>query len=127
MPEKTQSVLIPGSEVEMFWWLGVALEEQGIRSSWADSPEEALAGMTKYGDSLLVFADVRTCARFQGETLRFFERVQIPVVVVSRTFDVSTYTDMLKRGAADFIVPPFMPSEISRVIRKAGYHSKAVA
>ncbi|PYV17231.1 MAG: hypothetical protein DMG21_08980 [Acidobacteria bacterium] len=127
MSKKARAILVPGSENEMFLRLGAALERQGIATSTADSPENALRQFLTQDDELVVFTDVTSPARNWAAVLRLFEEARIPVIVVSRTLDINLYIDALEQGAMDFIVPPFTTSELSYVVHNAISHAKASA
>ena len=43
----------------------------------------------------------------------------VPVIVVSRTLNISLYLDVLEKGALDFVVPPFRSSDLAYIIRAA--------
>jgi DNA-binding NtrC family response regulator len=127
MPEKTHAILIRGQEGELFSKLRAALEKQGIATSSACCPEEALGQFRGETDDPLVFTDVSTPAGSWAEVLHAFEHAHIPVIVVSRTVDLSLYIDALEQGATDFIVPPFTASDLSYVVHNATSHPAAGA
>ncbi len=127
MAEHPRAILMPGSESQMFSRLRAALERQGIATTTAESPQEALRQSLDGDDDLLVFTDITTRAGTWAEALRQFEQAQIPVIVVSRTVDINLYIDALEQGATDFIVPPFTSSELSYVVHNAISHARASA
>lgn len=43
----------------------------------------------------------------------------VPVIVVSRFVDLPLYTEVLERGATDFIVPPFNKADLAWVVGSA--------
>lgn len=43
----------------------------------------------------------------------------VNVIVVSRHADIRLYVEALEKGAFDFIIPPFEPSQLSHVLRSA--------
>ncbi len=45
----------------------------------------------------------------------------LPVIVVSRTVDVSIYLEAIGRGAFDFVTPPFLTSDLAHIVRSAIY------
>jgi len=123
MSQKANAILIPGSENETFSRLRTALERQGISTSTASNPQEALRQLLNNEGELVVFTDATTLAGNWEKALRPFERANIPVIVVSRTVDLNLYIDVLDKGAADFIVPPFSTSELSYVVHNALSHA----
>jgi len=45
----------------------------------------------------------------------------LPVIAVSRTVDIELYLEALGEGAFDFITPPFLASDLARIVRSAIY------
>ena len=45
----------------------------------------------------------------------------LPVIAVSRTVDIGLYLDVLGEGAFYFITPPFLTSDLARIVRSAIY------
>lgn len=127
MGDKTHAILIRGSEGEIFSMLKVVLERQGIATSLASTPQEALEQFREETLEPLVFTDVTTPAGTWAEVLHAFERAHIPVIVVSRTVDLKLYIDALEEGASDFIVPPFTASDLSYIVHNATTRSTVSA
>ena len=125
MTEKTHAILIRGSEGEIFSKLKKVLERQGIATSIVSTPQEALRQFREEEDEEpLVFTDVTTPAGTWAEVLHAFEQ---PVIVVSRTVDLNLYIDALEQGASDFIVPPFIASDLSYIVHNATSRSTVSA
>ncbi len=127
MAAKTHAILIRGAEGEIFSKLRVVLERQGIATSTARTPEEALRQFREEDEEPLVFTDVTTPAGTWAEVLHAFEQAHIPVIVVSRLVDLDLYIDALEEGASDFIVPPFTATELSYIVHNATSRSTASA
>ncbi|PYV32349.1 MAG: hypothetical protein DMG22_13650 [Acidobacteria bacterium] len=128
MTEKTHAILIRGSEGEIFSKLKKVLERQGIATSIVSTPQEALRQFREEEDEEpLVFTDVTTPAGTWAEVLHAFEQAHIPVIVVSRTVDLNLYIDALEQGASDFIVPPFIASDLSYIVHNATSRSTVSA
>lgn len=69
----------------------------------------------------LVFTDVRLPDGTWADVVALAQKCQsaVNVIVVSQTENVRLYLEALERGAFDFVVPPFEPSELAHVVRCA--------
>jgi DNA-binding NtrC family response regulator len=97
------------------------LEGEGIETSWVHSCAKAEAALACVERPALIFTDtVLTDGTWADvETLAEGVRPAVPVIVVSRFVDLPLYLDVLERGAADFIVPPFREADVACVVKGA--------
>ena len=100
MPANTMSVHIAGLDGELRHGLAAALESLSCHVS--DSPQPAQ----------IIFCDWNP-AEF---TRRLTEFSGKPIVVVSRSTDVSAWLDALEAGAADYCAPPFESTQLRWII-----------
>jgi DNA-binding NtrC family response regulator len=97
------------------------LEAQGMGVSRARSCVEAAAALAGLEPPLLIFTDtiLRDGTWSDVEALAESLHPATPVIVVSRFVDLPLYLDVLERGAADFLVPPFREVDVTHVVRGA--------
>lgn len=101
--------------------LRTLLQRQGLETAQAQTYAEAEAALSCIQPPDLVFTDTAfkdgTWADIEGLAKNAARAA--PVIVVSRFVDLPLYLDVLERGAADFIVPPFRDADIAYVTRGA--------
>jgi DNA-binding response OmpR family regulator len=117
----TPTVLIADDDAVSMYLLRHCLTTAGFRVCCALDGREALA-MMKDESPALVILDVMMPVMDGLEVLRHAkasaELVAIPVIVVTSREQDSDILEALKLGAADYLVKPFMPTELlTRVAR----------
>jgi DNA-binding response OmpR family regulator len=117
----TPSVLIADDDAVSMYLLRHCLTSAGFRVCCAHDGREALA-MMKDESPALVILDVMMPVMDGLEVLRHAkaspELAAIPVIVVTSREQDSDILEALKLGAADYLVKPFMPTELlARVAR----------
>ena len=100
MPGHIISVHIAGLDAELHQSLAAALESLSCRPT--DTPQPAQIVFTGWDPREFS----RRAAEFPGK----------PIVVVSRSADVSTWLDALEAGAADYCAPPFEAIQIRWIL-----------
>jgi DNA-binding NtrC family response regulator len=94
------------------------LNDAGMHVRVVGSCSEALQILTSLSPPAIVFCDASLPDGTWADILAFAsgESTHVPVIVVSRVVDINLYINALERGAADFIVPPFYPQDLSHVM-----------
>lgn len=115
------SVLLVHDREEPFEALRLILENQGINTYRARNRADLSRLLSQPNPPQLVFTDtvlpdatweeVLGMAAGAGEPLR--------VIVVSRLVNLDLYLKVLESGAFDFIVPPFLASDLAHIVRCA--------
>lgn len=113
--------LLVHSEEKPMAELKALLEAQGIKTSQARSFAEVEPVMARVGPLALIFTDPVLTDGTWVDVVALAESGHpvIPLIVVSRFVDLRLYLDVLERGAADFLVPPFRNIDIAHVIKGA--------
>jgi DNA-binding NtrC family response regulator len=101
--------------------LKLVLEALGIKTSQARRCAEAEAAIDLADPPALIFTDPVLTDGTWIDVAALTERFHpaVPLIVVSRFVDLRLYLDVLERGAADFIVPPFRNIDVAHVIKGA--------
>ncbi|HXH50419.1 MAG TPA: response regulator [Terriglobia bacterium] len=122
MAEQINALLVY-SEDELFRDLTRALKSLSVRVVHARNCREASVLLKKQGATDMVFAGTNLQDGGWTDILAMAQqsRSYLPVIVVSRMVDVQLYLDVLGRGAFDFVTPPFLASDLARILRSAIY------
>jgi DNA-binding NtrC family response regulator len=119
MRARVQALLVQDEEGP---WaeLTALLQKHGLQTTQARNCAEAQVALRIHPPSLVftdavlqdgTWADIQALAKGAGRAM--------PVIVVSRFVDIPLYLDVLEKGAADFIVPPFRGADIAYVVKGA--------
>ncbi len=96
-----------------------ALAEAGYASHLTAEPEE-IAGLVKKHQPQLVLLDLRLPGKDGIELMRSVpELAALPVIFISAYGRDETVAKALKAGAADYIVKPFSPTELTARVQAA--------
>ena len=122
MAEQINALLVY-SEDDIFRDLTWTLKSLNVRVAHARNCREASVLLKKQGATDMVFAGTTLQEGGWADILAMAQRSKsyLPVIVVSRMVDVQLYLDALGRGAFDFITPPFLASDLARILRSAIY------
>jgi DNA-binding NtrC family response regulator len=122
MAEQINALLVY-SEDDIFRDLTRALKSLSVRVAHARNCREASVLLKKQGATDMVFAGTNLQDGGWADVLVMAQRSKsyLPVIVVSRMVDVQLYLDALGRGAFDFVTPPFLASDLARILRSAIY------
>jgi len=98
-----------------------ALERQGMSVLQADSRARAIQMPGGQNPAPLVFTDTELPDGTWVDILTEAERAAQPVnvIVVARVVDTRFYQETIETGAFDFIVPPFVATDLEYVVRSA--------
>lgn len=120
MKDPTSALLVYDHEYPLSD-LRLLLDRLGFESLRARSCAEARRLLASPAPPHLAFTDTHLLDGGWAETVSFAARVRrpVPVIVVSRTVDLTLYLDALESGAAEFIVPPFRDADVSFVTEGA--------
>jgi DNA-binding NtrC family response regulator len=117
------NALLVYSEDDVFRDLTRTLKTLSVRVTHARNCREASVLLKKQGATDMVFAGTNLQDGGWADVLVMAQRSKsyLPVIVVSRMVDVQLYLDALGRGAFDFVTPPFLASDLARILRSAIY------
>ena len=106
---------------ELFDGLSRVLQSLGLAVTNAGSCSELRAEVRKGAEYLAAFVeealpdgtwkDVKTATGRAADPL--------PVIVVAPVVDINTYIDTMESGASDYVVPPFLGTDIAHVLMSA--------
>ncbi len=119
MSERLPTILVVEDEACLRQALAETLEEASLRVRTAAHGEAALAHLEEGGVDLVV-ADVQM-APVDGHALLRRVRArwpQVPVVLVTAYGTVEKAVAAMREGAADYLVKPFEPETLLRVVRR---------
>jgi len=116
-----RSVLLVHDEPDAFRGLEELLHEQQIRTWRAHQCTEARILLKKAGPVDLVLTDVMLADGDWKDIIRLVNKGAkgTPVIVMSRVVSMKLYLDTQDAGAADFIVPPMAPRDLSYTLTTA--------
>ena len=128
MDNEMLALLVCGQD-DPYLSLKQVLEKQGIRTVRARTYSEAPSLLEQFGDPQVIFTDTVLPDGTWADALSLSAVVQawVPVIVISRLVDLGLYIEVLERGASDFIVPPFVDSDLNHVMRNAMWNAKGRA
>ena len=117
---KAPAILVQG-DPEPLGALKLLLDAQSISSRRVHGCQEAAKELERLELPHLVFTDTHLPDGNWRDVLKLVSEAPVPaaVIVVSRFSDVQLYLDVIESGAADFVVPPFVPSELAHVVNCA--------
>jgi DNA-binding NtrC family response regulator len=107
--------------------LRALLQRQGLETAQAHSCADAAEALSCIQPPDLVFTDTVFKDGTWADIERLAKKAALPVIVVSPFVDLPLYLDVLERGAADFIVPPFRDADIAYVVKGALLSTSRVA
>jgi len=115
------SVAVVHNHEGVFSALKTALEQQGIRVYEPRDCDELLRLFKEPGHPRLVFTDTALPDGTWKNVLALAASAREPVrvIVVAPFVDLKLYLEALESGAFDFIVPPFLASDLVHVVRCA--------
>jgi DNA-binding response OmpR family regulator len=116
-----RSVLLVHNEPDAFRGLEDMLREQEIGTRHAHQCAAALR-MLKEADPVdLVLTDVALADGTWKDVIRLVRKLakNTPVIVMSRVVSMQLYLDTQDAGAADFIVPPMAPRDLTYALTGA--------
>ena len=120
MTTRSPRLLIVDDELHVRESLSAWFTEDGYDVSTASGGKEALAilGRKKFD---VVITDIRMPGMDGIELQRHIHQTEpeIAIILVTAYASVSTAVEALKEGAYDYLVKPFDPEEMSRVVEKA--------
>jgi DNA-binding NtrC family response regulator len=105
--------------------LKLVLENQGIRTLRVRNCEQTKRQLQTGERPQLVFTDTELPDGKWADVLALARQLTpaTQVIVVSRLVDTPLYLEVLESQAFDFIVPPFMDSDLAHVVRCATWHT----
>jgi DNA-binding NtrC family response regulator len=114
-------VLFVHDESEPLIALEKALEGQPMHVCHARNCREALGLLVNSKPPHLVFTDTTLPDGTWVDVLALAAKALAPVnvIVVARWVDIRLYVEVIDCGAFDFLVPPFVPSDLAHVVRCA--------
>jgi len=94
------------------------LESLGLEAVRVSNCKELESRLQDGGPFLTVFTDVTLPDGGYRDVCRMASRPAkpVPVIVVSPFVDMDLYIDSMENGASDFIVPPFLSTDIAHVL-----------
>lgn len=97
------------------------LESLGLEAVRVSNCKELESRLQDGGPFLTVFTDVTLPDGGYRDVCRMASRPAkpVPVIVVSPFVDMDLYIDSMENGASDFIVPPFLCTDIAHVVMTA--------
>jgi DNA-binding NtrC family response regulator len=113
-------ILVVDDEQHIRNSLATWFREEGYDVSMAASGKEALATLTREGTNILL-VDIKMPG-MDGLELQHKVRELAPdatIIIMTAYASVETAVQALKEGAYDYIVKPFDPESVSRLVRKA--------
>jgi len=113
-------ILVVDDEQHVRNSLATWFREEGYEVSVASSGKEALATLTREGTNILL-VDIKMPG-MDGLELQRKARELAPdatIIIMTAYASVETAVQALKEGAYDYIVKPFDPETVSRLVRKA--------
>jgi DNA-binding NtrC family response regulator len=113
-------ILVVDDEQHVRNSLATWFREEGYNVSVAGNGKEALATLTREGTNILL-VDIKMPG-MDGLELQRKVRELAPdatIIIMTAYASVETAVQALKEGAYDYIVKPFDPEEVSRLVRKA--------
>ncbi|MCD4750538.1 MAG: sigma-54 dependent transcriptional regulator [Thermoanaerobaculales bacterium] len=120
MKQREPNLLIVDDELHVRESLGHWFSEDGYEVATASSGKEALAVLGRQHFDVVI-TDIKMPGMDGIELQRRIHETDpdVAVVVITAYASVSTAVQALKEGAYDYLVKPFDPEELSRVVEKA--------
>jgi DNA-binding NtrC family response regulator len=122
MAEQINALLVHSRE-ETFYDLASVLRSLGMEVTHTRNCKEASQLLRKQGATDLVFSGTNLQDGGWADVLALAQQSKryLPVIVVSQMADAGLYLDVIGKGAFDFVVPPFMISDLAHIVRSAIY------
>jgi len=108
-------VLLVHRDDGVFDELRQTLQSLGLEAFRVSSCKEVQSRLNGVGDFLTVFTEGRLPDGEYRDVCRIASRPVMPLPVIV----VSLYLDSMENGASDFIVPPFLCTDIAHVVMTA--------
>lgn len=125
MTARVPSLLIVDDELHVRESLSRWFIEDGYEAETASGAKEALAvlGRRRFD---VVITDIRMPGMDGLDLLKRIREVdqEVSIILITAYASVSTAVEALKTGAYDYLVKPFDPEELSRVVEKACEHGR---
>jgi DNA-binding NtrC family response regulator len=105
----------------VFHELRQALQSLGLEAVRVSGCQELQSRLQGVGEFLTVFTEATLPDGGYRDVCRIASqpRMPLPVIVVSPFVDMNLYLDSMESGASDFIVPPFLCTDIAYVVMTA--------
>jgi DNA-binding NtrC family response regulator len=115
------SALVVNEDASVLLELRAVLEDQEVVTRCARTCEEARAALSLEKIPTIVFTGTSFPDGNWRDVIKLAEQAspQIGVIVTTRSTDMRLYLDAMDEGAADYIVPPFVPRDVAHIIRSA--------
>ncbi len=119
--KEAASALFVHCESGPFAELEKALEGQSVKVCHASDCREASGVLENSNPPRVIFTDTTLPDGTWADVVGLAAKAPAPVsvIVVARLVDMRLYVDVIQRGAFDFLVPPFVPSDLTHVVRCA--------
>jgi DNA-binding NtrC family response regulator len=105
----------------VFGELRRTLESLGLEAVRVSNCKELESGLHDAGPFLTVFTEAKLPDGEWSDVCRIASEpaVPLPVIMVAPVVDMGLYLDSMENGASDFIVPPFLCTDIAYVLMTA--------
>jgi DNA-binding NtrC family response regulator len=117
--QKARSALLVYAEFEPLHTLRVALASQGIDTWRARSCRQALSFLDKFTPVHVIFTDMKLSDGTWQDLVGAKGRTSAPVIVVARNMDARLWSEIIQRGGAGLIGPPFAASDLTYPVRSS--------
>jgi len=119
MELKGKAVLVCEND-GVFGELHRVLEALGLEAVWVHGCKDLQSRLQDLG-ALAVFTEATLVDGRYRDVCRIASQPAppLPVIVVSPFVDTDLYLDSMENGASDFIVPPFLSTEVAYVLMTA--------
>lgn len=120
MELKGQAILVHHGD-EVFGELRRTLESLGLEAVRVSGCKELQSRLQEGGPFLTVFLEAALSEGEYKDVCRIASQSArpLPVIVVSPFADMHLYLESMENGASDFIVPPFLSTDIAYVLMTA--------
>src|SRR5690349_7201099 len=115
------SALVVNEDSSLLQQLRIVLESQKVTTRCARTCREAKDSLAVEGQPDIIFAGTSFADGTWRDMLSLARQLspRSGVVITTRLADVRLYLDAMEEGAADYIVPPFVASDVAHVVRSA--------
>jgi DNA-binding NtrC family response regulator len=119
--DQAGKVLLVCQNEYLFDGLSRVLEPLGLDVTRASGCAELRSRLHKGADFLAVFVETALPDGTwrNAQTIVSHAQDRLPVIVVSPYVDLTEYLDTMESGAADYVVPPFLATDIAHVLMAA--------
>jgi len=115
-------ILIVDDEADIRALIAGILDDEGFRTRWAATAEEALASLKRRRPSLIILDIWLQGSQMDGiQVLELVRRdhPQVPVIMISGHGTIETAVSAIKKGAYDFIEKPFKSDRLILLVERA--------